>query len=154
MVKRKLAEFGGFTFMNYCTKDEHIFDNQATCLCGMLPNITRESAKRDPIKVRYDILFPPFLDALAKIAHFGAEKYGDFNWTKSRLRGEKSPINHIYKHLSSYICDEHYDHLELGTERKWHLASIAFNAMMEFYYETEAQLPSIQEKSTTSKIKM
>ena len=33
--------------------------------------------------VRYDILTPEFLHLLAKIADYGAKKYGDFNWKKS-----------------------------------------------------------------------
>lgn len=87
--------------------------------------------------VRYDILIPEFLECMAKIAHYGAIKYGDFNWQISRLTGNKGPINHMYKHLNSLRTNEPYDHSELGTERKWHLAAIAFNAMMEFYWENK-----------------
>jgi hypothetical protein len=86
--------------------------------------------------LRYDILDPAFLEALARIADYGAKKYGDFNWQKSRLSGDKGPINHIYKHLKSYRLNEPYDHPEIGTDRGMHLAAIAFNALMEFYYCT------------------
>lgn len=94
-------------------------------------------AQRNPISVRYDILDPDFLKSLAQIAHYGAEIYGDFNWHKSRLEGDKSPVNHIYKHLGAYRNAEPYDHKELGQARKWHLAAVAFNAMMEFWYENQ-----------------
>lgn len=97
-------------------------------------------ASRFPTKTRYDILDPEFLEAMAKIGKHGADKYGDFNWTKSRLIGEKGPINHIFGHLKKYRISEQYDHLDVGTERKYHLAAIAFNAMMEYYYECHPEL--------------
>lgn len=95
----------------------------------------KEKAKRDSVDYRYDILVPYFMETMAKIASFGAEKYGDLNWQKSRLVGQNGPVNHIMKHLNSYQTNKEYDHLELGCHRKYHLAAIAFNAMMEFWYE-------------------
>lgn len=92
-------------------------------------------AKRDPRQTRYDLLYPTFLYAMAQIANYGATHYGDGNWMKSRLTGEKGAINHIYEHLGNYQCEAAYDHKEIGTHRMYHLAAIAFNAMMEFYYE-------------------
>lgn len=92
-------------------------------------------AKRIDRDIRYDLLDPLFLEYMAKVADFGAKKYGDLNWQKSRLTRDKSPINHIYTHLGSYQKKEPYDHPELGEDPKWHLVAIAFNAMMEFYYE-------------------
>lgn len=98
--------------------------------------IHKDEAKRDPAGVRYDILEPQFLEMMAKIGDYGAKHYGDYNWQKSRLTGGNSPINHIYKHLTSYRNSEQYDHNEIGTDRRIHLAAIAFNAMMEFWYES------------------
>lgn len=95
-----------------------------------------EEAKRDSKELRYDILYPPFLYALASIASYGAKKYGDYNWTKSRLTGDKGPINHIYEHLGNYQEGIDYDHSSVGTDKKYHLAAIALNAMMEFWYES------------------
>jgi hypothetical protein len=94
-----------------------------------------KGAKRDPVSYRFDILDPSFLRVMAKIADYGAKKYGDLNWHKSRLTGQASPVNHIMKHLTSYAGHEPYDHPEIGNHRKMHLAAIAFNAMMEFWYE-------------------
>jgi hypothetical protein len=92
-------------------------------------------AKRISHPLRYDILDPEFLEILAKIADYGAKKYGDFNWQKSHLEGDKSTINHIYKHLKSFRMNEAYDHPEIaGAGKEMHLAAIAFNAMMEFYW--------------------
>lgn len=95
---------------------------------------TREVAQREPINYRYDILDPMFLAFMAMIADYGARKYGESNWKKSRLTKDKSPINHIYKHLRSFQECEPYDHPEVGTDKSIHLAAIAFNAMMEFYH--------------------
>lgn len=93
-----------------------------------------ELAKRDPINTRYDLLDPDFLYFMARIADYGANKYGDRNWQKSKLEGNKSAINHIFKHLVAYQNRNPYDHCEIGSEPYIHLASIAFNAMMEFYH--------------------
>jgi hypothetical protein len=99
-----------------------------------------EEAKRDKKAFRYDILSGQFLYEMARIANYGAEHYGDFNWCKSRLTGEKGPINHIYDHIRKYQENEPYDHTEIGTERKIHLAAIAFNAMMEYWYECHPEV--------------
>lgn len=96
----------------------------------------RQEAIRVTHPIRYDILDPEFEELMARIADYGAKKYGDFNWHKSRLTGDKSPMNHIRKHWKSYMLNEPYDHPEIaGDSRKMHLVAIAFNAMMEFYYE-------------------
>ena len=99
--------------------------------CPRDPNI----AERDLVRYRYDILYWQFLYNMAIIASFGAQKYGDFNWQKSRLSGGNSCPNHIAEHLRSYMTRMPYDHLELGDDPKYHLVAIAFNAMMEFWYE-------------------
>ena len=94
----------------------------------------KEEAKRDPVQYRYDILDPDFEELMARIAHYGAEHYGDNNWKKSRLIGGKSPMNHIRKHYTSYMGETPYDHKEIGDHHSIHLVAIAFNAMMEFYH--------------------
>jgi hypothetical protein len=106
-----------------------------------------EEAKRISRPIRYDILDPDFLEDLAKIADFGAKKYGDLNWQLSRLTADKGPVNHIYKHLGSYRKNEPYDHEELGTQRSLHLAAIAFNAMMEYYWAKKEEDGTLGEKS-------
>lgn len=101
-----------------------------------------KEAIRDSHPLRYDILDPEFEELMARVADYGAKKYGDFNWHRSRLTGDKGPMNHIRKHWKSYMLNEPYDHPELGTHRKMHLVAIAFNAMMEFYYENKNVQPS------------
>lgn len=99
--------------------------------------IFTEIAKRNPVDYRYDILDADFLLMLAKIAHYGGEKYGYLNWQKSRLAGVNSPINHIYEHLREYSKKIPYDHFDGSII--YHLGSIAFNAMMESYYTKKEQ---------------
>ena len=94
----------------------------------------KKEAIRNPVNTRYDLLDVDFLDLLAKIAHYGAETYGEGNWMISRLTKDKGPINHIYKHLRAFKKQTPYDHKELGGGVEIHLAAIAFNAMMEFYH--------------------
>lgn len=98
------------------------------------PSEKQKEAIRITRPIRYDILIPRFLDDMARIAYYGAKKYGDFNWQISKLEGDKSSVNHMYKHLTSYRLNEPYDHEELGTQRSLHLVAIAFNAMMEYYW--------------------
>jgi hypothetical protein len=98
----------------------------------------QEEAKRDSVEYRFDILYAPFIRRMAEIAAYGANKYGDFNWHKSRLDGEKGPINHLENHLNLYKDGKSYDHSEVGVDKKIHLAAVAFNAMMEYYYEDNA----------------
>lgn len=99
-----------------------------------------EQARRGKVDFRYDLLDNEFLRAIASVGNHGAKKYGDFNYTKSRLVGIDGPINHIFGHIVRYQANEQYDHDDVGHERKYHLAAIAFNAMMEFWYECHPEV--------------
>lgn len=121
--KRRIVTKGG-----YCEFIDHVIDKP-------LPSFALEQAKRDDKGYRFDILDPSFLRTLGKIADFGAKKYGDLNWQKSRMIGHADPCNHILDHLTKYKLNDPYDHKEIGSERKFHLVAIAFNAMMEFWWE-------------------
>lgn len=91
--------------------------------------------KRVPVDFRYDALNPTFLKMLARIGSYADAKYGSWSqYTKARLTGEKSPVNHIYEHLRCYTMGEAYDHFD--GDVRWHLVAIAYNAMMGFYYHT------------------
>jgi hypothetical protein len=91
--------------------------------------------KRVPVDFRYDALNPLFLKFMAKIGAYAAEKYGSYEqYSEARLEGEKSPVNHIYEHLRQFTMGEPYDHFD--GDIRWHLAAIAYNAGMEFYYVT------------------
>lgn len=93
-------------------------------------------ATRLPVDFRYDALNPAFLKMLARIGAYADEKYGSWaQYTQSRLTGEKSPVNHIHEHLRAYVMGEKYDHFD--GDPRWHLAAIAYNAMMSFYYHSK-----------------
>lgn len=94
-------------------------------------------ATRTPLNVRYDLLEASFLRAMAQVGQHGAEKFGEGNYKLSRMKGKDSPANHIMNHLGSYMLHEQYNHPEIGHDRKYHLAAIAFNAMMEYFYEEQ-----------------
>ena len=101
-------------------------------------------AQRNSISLRYDLLDFDFLEAMAKIADYGAKTYGEGNWKLSRMEKDKSPINHIMKHIKQYMQKNEYDHKEIGSEYTLQLVAIAFNAMMEFYHaekERKSKIP-------------
>lgn len=93
-----------------------------------------EIAKREIFSYRYDVIDPEFEDLMARIGDYGAKKYGDFNWTKSRLTGNQSPLVHALYHINQYRQNKPYDHEEIGSEPNIHLAAAAFNLMMEYWY--------------------
>lgn len=148
-----------------CNRDstnsiKHNFQNSNTeyCDCGSVLNPHFQYseiriAKRISRPIRYDILDPDFLEDLAKIADYGAKKYGDLNWQLSRLTTDKGPVNHMYKHLGSYRKNEPYDHEELGTQRSLHLAAIAFNAMMEYYWAKKEEQKEIEKMVEKQEVK-
>lgn len=89
---------------------------------------------RVPVDYRWDALNWDFLKTLSEIANYATAKYGSAEqYTNARLEGEKSPINHIYEHLRQYQAGEPHDHFK---DPRYHLAAVAYGAMMEFFYHT------------------
>lgn len=113
-----------------------ITENKALDTLKALASGTKVSAvKRHSVDFRFDALNWEFIKFLARIAHYAAGKYGSAEqYADGRLEGEKGPINHIYEHLRQYQAGEPHDHF--GDPRA-HLAAIAYNAMMEYYYHTK-----------------
>jgi hypothetical protein len=94
---------------------------------------SKGEATRVPVSFRYDAINPLFMKWMAEVGHYASEKYGSYEqYRDSRLIDEKGPVNHIYEHLRQFQMNEKYDHFEGDVRR--HLAAIAYNAMMEFYY--------------------
>jgi len=90
-----------------------------------------DKAKRDECGVRYDLIPPKILIAIAKVFAKGAARYGDENWKKSRLSGDKSPINHALKHIVNYaagVPDED------GPDPKIHIEHAIVNLIFEYWY--------------------
>lgn len=92
-------------------------------------------AKRFDTGVRLDLLVPEFLVEMAKIMCVGAKKYGELNWKKGGLTGEKGGVNHALHHLLQYMADEPCDY----GPRETHLAQVAVNAMFEFWYARQVK---------------
>jgi hypothetical protein len=91
---------------------------------------------RVPVDFRYDAINPTFLRMLAVIGHYAAGRYGSCEqYANARLTGEKGPVNHIYEHLRQYQMGEKHDHFD--GDPRWHLAAIAYNAMMEYFYASK-----------------
>lgn len=98
-------------------------------------DIAAAAIKRSPVDYRYDAVHPEFLKFLAKIGAYADKKYDSWDqYLASRLEGDKAPLNHVYEHLRQYVMGEPHDHF--GSDLRWHLAAVAYNAMMEFYYHT------------------
>lgn len=95
--------------------------------------------KRQPVDYRLDTLVPDFIQEMGKLAHYGEEKYGaPEQYQDIRLIGDKSPINHIFNHMLNYMAGKPNERTQT---LEGHLVSIAYNAMMEWFYVTRGVLP-------------
>jgi len=94
--------------------------------------VDKPVAKRVPVDYIYHQLNWDFIHGMAQIASYAAHKYGSVQqYADSRLAGEKSPVNHMLRHMGQYITGEKHDHFQT---MEAHLLAIAYNAMMEYYY--------------------
>lgn len=88
-------------------------------------------ATRQPISQRFDLIEPCLLNSLADIGQLSSTKYDENNWKKSRLTGDKSPLNHAIMHINRYRTGRSHDHFHT---RGHELAAAVFNLMMEMWY--------------------
>jgi hypothetical protein len=86
-----------------------------------------ESVQSD-IGVRYDLLPPNALEALGKLAHEGAEKYGKeqanglkSSWDNLKAIPIDSHVNHAVNHIVKWL---------IGDESEDHLTHAAFRLMV------------------------
>lgn len=84
----------------------------------LYPEPKAKGAKYDQDKPRMDLLDPPFLEGVAKVLTFGAQKYAAHNWrggiAYSRL------IASLYRHLGAINRGEDIDP-ESGLPHVYHL---------------------------------
>lgn len=82
--------------------------------------------KFDNGKLRYDLIPPSALHALASVLTFGAQKYGDNNWKKMPKDELYRTIGAAMRHMDAYRSGEKLDP-ESGLPHLYHLmANIAF----------------------------
>lgn len=110
--------------------DYGVYD-YGTGATGVNKDMTEEASgiKYDDDKLRYDLIPPAALEALAFVYTIGARKYDDWNWLKgmkwSRVYGA------LMRHLMAWVQGEQFDQDD-GQE---HLASIAWCAFTLMEYE-------------------
>lgn len=113
----------GFPICLKCHKDE-VFNRT-----GRVKTISEKFKKNDKGKLRYDLIPPVVLEALAKVITHGAEKYGDNNWKKA-----KSPDRYIaamFRHIEAWRKGEVKDE-DSGFLHLYHaLTNIAFLVYLE-----------------------
>ncbi len=85
--------------------------------------------KHDSGKIRFELIPPEALEALASVLTFGAKKYAPWNWAKgfdwSRLYGAAQ------RHLNAWWSGEQKDP-ETGYSHLWHgLCCVAFLVVHE-----------------------
>ena len=66
----------------------------------------------DAESVRYDLISPIGLEAVARTCAEGAAKYGDFNWERGMPVHDliNHGLRHIYRYLSGDRSEEHLAH--------------------------------------------
>jgi len=90
---------------------------------------TEEGNKDDSDKLRYDLIPPETLEALAWILTFGAQKYGDRNWEKGMKWGR--PFAALMRHMWAWWRGQNLDP-ETGKSHLWHaLACLTFLVTFE-----------------------
>lgn len=86
--------------------------------------VTSPALKDDGDKLRYDLVPPEALAALASVLTYGANKYGDRNWEKGFRWGRL--FGACMRHLWAWWGGENEDP-ETGMSHLWHaLACVAF----------------------------
>lgn len=88
--------------------------------------------KFDSGKLRYSLIPPAALAALAKVLTFGAEKYAPNSW-QTVENGEERYLDALFRHIEAYRSGESIDP-ESGLS---HLAHAACNVAFLLHFETE-----------------
>ena len=87
------------------------------------------ATKHDQGKVRYEFIDPMFLEDVAKVLTFGAQKYGDWNFKKGLESGRV--YSALMRHIEAWRKGEKVD-AETGIT---HLAHAAVNLMFLHYFD-------------------
>lgn len=90
-----------------------------------------EKQARDPVDYNWLQLDMEFLNALARVGHYGAKKYGAGSWKVNLMTGDADPINHAMEHIKAFITNEGHDRFD---DNRMNLAAAAYNLMMAYFY--------------------
>ena len=96
--------------------------------------------KADQNKMRYDLIPPSTLKALATILTFGAIKYGDRNWENGIVWGRVFAA--LMRHLWTWWQGEENDQ-ESGESHLWHA-----QCNLSFLIEYRATHPELDDRNT------
>lgn len=98
----------------------------------------KTGAKRDVSKdkPRFDLISPYALKRVADLMARGAEKYGEWNWSKGipRERCYESMLRHAYQYSLGDISEDH-------------LSAVIFNAMCIIHYQ-EIEKKNVHKQKT------
>lgn len=85
--------------------------------------------KFDEGKIRRTLVDPEFIEEVARVLMFGAEKYGEGNWMQGGLKYTRV-LDAMYRHMAAFETGEDFDS-ETGLP---HVAHAATCAMFLLYY--------------------
>lgn len=83
---------------------------------------------------RYDLIPFEALEEIAKVFHYGAEKYTPNNWKNLDFDSEQSPIEHGIRHFYKSTTL-----LKGSDERIRQLAKAAANAIFQIWHEVQVR---------------
>jgi len=104
-----------------------------TCpICKDIKLAAGISPKHDTGKLRYSLVPPIALEAIADVLTFGAEKYAPNSW-QGVINGKERYTDALYRHLEAYRAGEKSD----PDSGKSHLAHALTNISFLLHFERE-----------------
>lgn len=100
----------------------------------LMKKLQDKGIKYDDAKIMVDLVVPQFIEGVAQIMTFGAQKYGIDNWKKPGV-AKRRWIAALYRHILAYHRGEMYD-LESGLH---HLLHASANCMFLHYLDEIAE---------------
>lgn len=97
--------------------------------------VPSDEPTRQATGMRFDLIPGDVMAEVARVFAEGAVKYGDHNWEKGRMIGDKDPINHALKHINLYNAGVPDDEDPDGEDMELHLRHAIVNLMFELHYQ-------------------
>jgi len=93
--------------------------------------------KYDGNKIRYDLITPEFLNGLAEVLSFGANKYAPDNWKKASSNSSNEAFNKYYSALMRHLEAIRKGELIDSDSGLPHIDHVACNVMFLKYFLEE-----------------